>query len=250
MKEEYKLNEKDFLKPFRKYDLDFQRLQRWYLASLFSYESTANILGQDMPRDRNSTYKIHYKGAHLIEHHPLTLKKKYEKGYVKFLEEMTLIRVISILELLLLDVVRTAFYHDKTCFYAPKEIIEFQISEFLSNDMNELEEKFIEGKIGNLHRQGFNEVKKFYRKSFDINADHFNTSIDSVDYNIKDIHKIHDMRHLLVHRLGLTDEKFIRDYNYASKRIILEEEIILLYLQLINEFVSFLKNKFIEKWFL
>ncbi|RLQ92117.1 hypothetical protein [Planomicrobium sp. Y74] len=243
------MNRKEFLKPYRKYDLDFKRLNRWYLASLYSYDSTATMLELNMPQDRSTADKVYYKEKYLIEHHPSNLKRKYEKAYAKFLEEMTIIRLISIIELHLLDVVRTAFYHDKTCFYAPKETIEFQLSEFLSKDMHDLEEKFIENKIGNLHRQGFSEIKKFYNKTFNINFDHFSTNIDSVPYTIKDINKIHDIRHLLVHRLGLTDEKFKREYSYAHKLIQLEEETVLLYLQLVNEFVSFLKNKFIEKWF-
>lgn len=162
---------------------------------------------------------------------------------------MTIIRIISILENFLMDVVKTCFYHDKTCFYEPKQTIEFQISEFLSKDMHELEEKFIEGKIGNLHRQGFNEIKKYFKKTFNIEFNNFNVSIEFQSRNIKDIQKIHDTRHLLVHRLGRTDEKFKREYNYDKKLIVLSEEDVLIYLQIIDEFVGFLKTKFMEKWF-
>ncbi|WKL00528.1 hypothetical protein Q0F98_26320 [Paenibacillus amylolyticus] len=162
---------------------------------------------------------------------------------------MTIIRIISILENFLMDVVKTCFYHDKTCFHEPKQTIEFQISEFLSKDMHELEEKFIDGKIGNLHCQGFNEVKKYFKKTFNIEFNNFNVSIESQSRNIKDIQKIHDTRHLLVHRLGRTDEKFKREYNYDKKRIVLSEEDVLIYLQIIDEFVGFLKTKFMEKWF-
>lgn len=242
------MNKKDFFKPFRKYDLDYKRLKRWYLASLYSYDSTAAMIDQNTPAKKRLN-KIYYKGSHLIENTPYTLEKKYRKNYVDFLEEMTLIRIISILENFLLDVIRTSFYHDKTCFYEPKQTIEFQVSEFLSKDMKELEEKFIEGKVGNLHRQGFNEVKKYYKKTFNIDFNNYNTSIDSKHYNIKHIHKIHDTRHLLVHRLGRTDEKFNKEYNYTGKLIILSEEDVLIYLQIIDDFVEFLRIKFTEKWF-
>lgn len=243
------MNAKDFFKPFRKYELDYKRLKRWYLASLYSYDSTAKMIDQNMPAKKGLN-KIYYKDSHLIENTPYTLRKKYRKNYVDFLEEMTLIRIISILENFLLDVIKTTFYHDKTCFYEPKQTIEFQISEFLSKDMNELEEKFIEEKVGNLHRQGFNEVKKYYKKILNIDFNNFNITIDSENYDIKYIHKIHDTRHLLIHRLGKTDEKFNREYNYSGKRIVLSEEDVILYLQIIDDFVEFLKNKFTEKWFL
>ncbi|WP_174615784.1 hypothetical protein [Virgibacillus ihumii] len=243
------MNEKEFFKPFRKYDLDYKRLKRWYLATLYSYDSTAEIINQNIP-DKKKVNKIYYKDSHLIENTPFTLEKKYKKNYVNFLEEMTLIRVISILENFLVDVIKTSFYHDKTCFYEPKQTIEFQVSEFLSKDMKELEEKFIEGKVQNLHRQGFNDVKKYYKKTFNIDFNDFKTSIDSNNYNIKDINKLHDIRHLLVHRLGRTDEKFNKEYGYIGKLINLSEEDVLHYLQMINDFVEFLKNNFSKKWFL
>ncbi|WP_237982047.1 hypothetical protein [Bacillus thuringiensis] len=246
------MNEKEFFKPFRKYELDYKRLIRWYLASLYSYNSTAKIIEQDIIEQNlplKKLNKIYYKESHLIENNPHTLKRKYKKAYVDFLEEMTLIRIISILENFLLDVIRTSFYHDKTCFYEPKKTIEFQVSEFLSKGMEELEESFIEEKIGNLHRQGFNEVKKYYKKIFNIDFNNFNTSIESINYSVKHIHKIHDTRHLIIHRLGRTDEKFNKEYNFTGKIITLSEEDVILYLQIIDDFVEFLKNKFAEKWF-
>lgn len=243
------MNEKDFFKPFRKYDLDYKRLKRWYLASLYSYDSTAKMIDQNMP-DEEKFDKIYYKDSYLIEHTPYRLEQKYRKSYVAFLEEMTLIRIISILENFLVDVIRTCFYHDKTCFYEPKKTIELQVFEFLSKNMKELEEDFIERKVANLHRQGFNEVKKYYKKTFTVDFNNFNTSFESNNYNIKDIHKIHDIRHLLVHRLGRTDEKFKKEYNYTGKLIKMSEEDVLHYLQIIDDFVEFLKSEFAKKWFL
>ena len=136
------LTEKEFFKPFRKYELDYKRLKRWYLASLYSYDSTANTIERDVPKEERLT-KIFYKEEHLIENNFHTILKKYRRNYVTFLEEMTLIRIISILENFLLDVIRTCFYYNKTYFYSPKQTIELQVSEFLSKSMNELEKKFI-----------------------------------------------------------------------------------------------------------
>ena len=243
------MNEKDFLKPFRKYELDHKRLRRWYLASLYSYDLTANYMDQTYKAETQQE-KIYYKDSHLIAHHSFELKRKYRKNYVSFLEEMTVIRIISILENFLIDVVRTSFYHDKTCFYEPKKTIEFQVSEFLSQDMESLEEKFIEEKIGNLHRQGFNEIKRYYKKTFNVDFDSYNISINSSNYSIKDMYKIHDIRHLLVHRLGRTDEQFRSEHNYSGKIIVLSEEEVILYLQIIDGFVDFLKGALIKKWFI
>ncbi|MBX4373358.1 hypothetical protein K4G95_24215, partial [Mycobacterium tuberculosis] len=81
-----------------------------------------------------------------------------------------------------------------------------------------------DGKVGNLHRQGFTEVKKYYKKIFNIDFNNYNVSIALNNYNIKHIHKIHDTRHLL-----------IQEYNYTGKRIILSEEDVILYLQIIDD---------------
>jgi hypothetical protein len=247
------MNEKEFFKPFRAYDLDYKRLKRWYLASLYSYEVTANHVDRFKTEPRKPGQPnpniIYYKDEHLIGHHKRSLIGKFKRKYVDFLEEMTLIRIISILEDFLMSVVKTAFYYDKNCFHEPRQTIEFQISEFLSKDMSELEEKYIDGKVSNLHRQGFGEVRKFYKKTFDIDFNDFVTQYDSVDYRIKDLVKIHDIRHLLVHRLGKTDAKFQSDYKYTGKQIVLEEEEVILYLQIIDDFVNFLRGKFKDKWF-
>src|SRR5690625_1449432 len=200
------MTEKEFYKPFRKYELDYKRLKRWYLASLYSYDFTAENIDSNVPREERRN-RVYYKDEHLIEVNYFNLLKKYRKNYITFLEEMTLIRIISILENLLLDVIRSSFYYDKSSFFQPKQTIEFQVSEFLSKNMHELEEKFIEEIINNLHRQGFKEIQKFYYKTFKINFNDYNHLVDSQTYSIKSVYKIHDIRHLLVHRLGRTDEK-------------------------------------------
>lgn len=242
------MEEKTFFKPFRKYDLDQKRLHRWYLASLYSYNETVESI-DSIESEEIKKEKILYKDTHVIAHNLYEMKRKYRKNFVSFLEEMTIIRIISILENFLLDAIKIAFYHDKTCFYDPKQVVEFPVSEFLYKNMNQLEEKFIDGKISNLHRQGFNEVMKFYKKVFNIDFNSFNTTIDSQSYGIKQINKIHDIRHLFVHRLGKTDSKFKRDYDYNHPNIVLSEEEVLLNLQVVDNFVLFIKNKFTEKWF-
>lgn len=78
------MNEKDFFKPFRKYELDYKRLKRWYLASLYSYDITAKMIDETVPV-KNRLDKIYYKESHLIENTPYTLEKKYKKKLCRFL---------------------------------------------------------------------------------------------------------------------------------------------------------------------
>lgn len=241
------MNEKEFLKPFRIFELEIKRLKRWYLASLYSYDITANSLDTSVPYLEEN--KFFYKDTYFLDQHPSHLKKKFEDRFTTFLEEMTLIRLISLLEIFLLDVLRTSFYHDKTCFYVNKERIDFSLSEFLSKDMESLEKKYIEDKISNLHRQGFKEVQKFYSQRFSIDFNNFNVNIEGEKHNLKYVNKIHDTRHLIVHSLGLTDDKFKRDYDCTYKKIKLDEEMVLLYLNIISNFVDFIKMQCLNKWF-
>jgi len=240
------LKEKALFKPFRKYKLDYNRLKRWYLGSLYSYELAVSTLSEAVPKDKRLE-EIYYDEKHLIEVNHYNLIKKYNKGYVKFLEEMVVIRIISLLENTLLEIVEAIFYYDKTKFYIPKKVVEFQVSEFLSKNIEELHNKYVKDIIGNLHRQGFKEISKFFNKNFDINFNNYRTNIESQDYGIKYVYKIHDIRHLLVHRLGKTDEKFQTEYNYKGRRIEMTEKEVILYLEIINNFVLFIEGQ-IEKW--
>ena len=73
------MNEKEFFKPFRKYELDYKRLKRWYLASLYSYDSNAKIIKEDMSGNGKRFNRIYYKESHMIESNLHNLEKNIGK---------------------------------------------------------------------------------------------------------------------------------------------------------------------------
>src|SRR5699024_10609657 len=110
------------------------RLKRWYLGSLYSYELAVSTLSEAVPKDKRLE-EIYYDEKHLIEVNHYNLIKKYNKGYVKFLEEMVVIRIISLLENTLLEIVEAISYYDTAIFYITQTFVEHQVSTVFSKSI-------------------------------------------------------------------------------------------------------------------
>ena len=244
------MNEHDFFKSYRRFNNDYERLERWYLATLLSYEHSVHEMNKIIDgkksegRGREKVYfkKEEYGDLHLIQHDHYDLLKKYEKGYKTFLEEMVLIRLVSLLEVLLSEMIESCFFYNKTLFFT-KGKYEINISEFLYKDKQELEEEYINRLVDKYSRGGLVELKKFYEKDLNINLASFYKIDQGTAYSYKEIERLHDTRHLIIHQLGRTDQKYRTKYDYSKKAIQLTVEEIFYYIKLVELFTEFLKNE-------
>lgn len=142
---------------------------------------------------------------------------KLRSGFSKTLREIALIRGISALEVLLIELIREIFLHKKYLFHTGQKI-EFSHNELLASDsIANIWSKIINKECRKLQNQGFKEITKYYRNSFSIDFNSSKTSTHKIQY-------IHDVRHLLVHRLGKTDAHFRHIYNTQNKTVVLSEE--------------------------
>lgn len=250
------MNEKEFFKNYRRFKNDYDRLYRWYLATLLSYDLSEKEIQEILRKkglhtDQYERVKVYYQqekydDLYLIQHDHLDLLKKYRKGYKVFLDEMVLIRLVTLLEVLTSDMIETCFYYDKRPFLK-KGKYEINIAEFLYKNKEQLEKEYIEETIKPVQRGGLNQLQKYYLQTFGIDYRIFKVSNESDTFTYKDIQKLHDTRHLIIHRLSKTDEKYRRDYNYSKKTIQLTEPQVLYYLELVLRFTDFLKEQFKEK---
>ena len=248
---------KNYLKPFRRFNLNYDRLYRWYLATLISYENSQEKIAPIISKkkaDKLPREKIYYKQevygtTHLIQHDITDLQKKYEKGYNSFLDEMVLIRLVSLLEVLLVDLIESGFYYNKRLFFDNTKI-SIPIAEYLSKDKETLDKQYIDNLTRTFGNKGFDGITKFYKKNFKIDLRLFsitNTNNSDITYTYADLQKFHNNRHLIIHKLGKVDEAYNHKYNNEVKKIALTQNDIFFYFDLIHYFAKYLDDSFQEK---
>ncbi|KLU06185.1 hypothetical protein RISK_002036 [Rhodopirellula islandica] len=140
-------------------------------------------------------------------------KRSQRKRLHTMLCELTLVRVVSVLEVFLVDSVKDVFVVTKRPFMDPNLRIEMSQDELIANSSPaKILGRIIDRETRRLSSGGFKEVIKYYKRRFDIDL-----SCISPGYSV--MQEYHDRRHLLVHRLGRTDKVYRRTYKTVSKTV-------------------------------
>jgi hypothetical protein len=208
------------MKIYFEYNTEIRRLSTLYNGTTKSYLYYSTYLKENRYKESNPKDIVYLNPEnldnHLIAGNEFEYVNRLEKGYSKSLREIILIRLISNLEVFLIKVIREIFLHRKDLFHKEGNI-EFSHSELLSTEsISQLWTKLINKECRNLQNQGFREVKKYYLKTFNI-------ELAQSGVSLKYIEKLHDIRHLLVHRLGRIDNEFIHKYNTKGKSVTITE---------------------------
>lgn len=138
------------------------------------------------------------------------------------LRAILFVRLVSVLEAYLIDTVRWLFLHRKDLFHKD-ETLELQYRELLAaRSLNQLFGKLIERECRRLQNRGFAEMRKYFQKRFAIDFAMAGTpSVFPV------LEEMHERRHLLVHRLGRTDDIYRRAYKTREARLSVPEDYLL-----------------------
>lgn len=264
------MKETTYLKPMRIAELEFNRLKRWYFATLFSYDGTQQSIRDEYRgvRDENGEAPAREKFYHIpktidsldadykgdspeffiIQHDIRDCISKFKnKNYKAYLDQMILIKLVTMIEIMLSDMLVNSFYLKKEMFYH-SELVSFTVQDFLSKDKETLEEEYIEKLFDSAKRSGFKGVSKTYATKLKIRLTEFSEEEvflgESSKYKYKDIIKMHDERHLIIHRSGYVDDKYKREYGVTRKRIEFDEKEILVYLRTVEKFMIYLRKEF------
>lgn len=230
------------MKTYQEYNTEIRRLRTVYNGSVKSYDHFSKYLKEHL-YDKGNTPKepVYLNGIveenHLIVGSEYEYINKLEGGFAKSLREIMLIRLISNLEVFLIKVIRDIFLHRKDLFHKERDI-EFKHSELLSAiSISELWTKLINKECRNLQNQGFSEVRKYYSTTFNIDLNQSGVSM-------KYIEKLHDTRHLLVHRLGKIDSEYAHKYNSKAKSIEISESDFYEAINELKRIADFIKEKY------
>lgn len=229
----------------RSYDIfikEIDDIRRWLFTTIYAYNKTYEILSEKIQNGNTVADQVAI-AFNENDCNEMSLARRLSTDNIKTCKELALIRNISALEIFTVDSVKEVFNANRSPFLSNKKI-EHAVGELLSCDnISELHNKYIEQKCRNLHNDGFEEIQKYYKKTFDIEFSNFNFKIDETVYGISFLKQYHQKRHLIVHRMGKTDEQYRKQYNTNEMTIKLDENELSTFFEVLRVFALFLERK-------
>lgn len=227
---------------FKNFDTNYRRLITLYNAILYSFELASKKVKDIIYVDSQGIdlkSKIYLDNNedenYLIAGNMYELSNKYKKGYIKQIDSILLIRLISMLEVFLIETIKEIFRIRKDMFQTEK-IIEISYSElFATKNISDLWGKTISKDCRNLHSRGFLAITKYYKNNFNICFSEYE--------NFSTICKAHEIRHLIVHRMGKTDEQYRKTYSETVKELSIDKDEFINIAKNVQNFTTFVKNK-------
>lgn len=201
------------MKAYSQFLHEINKLTAFYKATLYSFDQTDEVL---ITWRRN---KKEFSDLGLVLKQPryYKIKKKSKNENIRNLNEIVFVRLVSALEVYLVDLIRDIFIETKEPFKKQDIIVNFNQAELLSiKSPADIFNKIINKETRKLTSGGFNDIIKYYKKHFDIELSSFTPGKTKME-------EYHERRHLLVHRLGKTDQQYRSKYNTKSQSITVEE---------------------------
>jgi len=208
------------MKTYNNFRVEVSRLRQLYFTAKYAADETASSIVRKLrERELDGNTKLYFEAReedkYLISSSIFALGHRLKRQFPRYLRELIFIRAISALEVFLVDSVREVFALTKEPFKR-NYVVEIPQAELLSAEsLSEIFTKLIDRECRNLHSGGFNDIKKYYHKTFGINFAEYCSILRLEEY--------HDRRHLLVHRLGAADSVYQKKYHVQQKKLTVEE---------------------------
>ncbi|MCR4274775.1 MAG: hypothetical protein NUW02_01865 [Candidatus Campbellbacteria bacterium] len=193
---------------------EINRLKQLAITASYSFEQTRKVLTDevkkpDFNRESNIILNEDIKNSSLKV---FTVLHKLKSQAPRYLQELLFTRLISALEIFLIDSIREIGKITPENFKS-KELVPYtreQVLSFLT--IEELQNSLIEKDCRQLSSLGFQEITKFYKNKLGIDY-------HSLHPGITRLEEYHERRHILVHRLGQVDDFYRHKYNSTAKRL-------------------------------
>jgi hypothetical protein len=198
----------------RIFSAEINRLKQLAITASYSFEQTRKVLTDEVKKPnfnkesniflnediKNSSLKV------------FTVLNKLKSQAPRYLQELLFTRLISALEIFLIDSIREIgeimpenFKSKEQISYTREQVLSFSTIEELQNSL-------IDKDCRQLSSGGFQEITKFYRNKLRIDY-------SSLHPGITKLQEYHDRRHLLIHRLGQVDDSYRHRYNSTAKKL-------------------------------
>jgi hypothetical protein len=200
----------------KKLQAEIQRLETLYFVSVSLYAGEAN--SRYRRSDSSSGQPIvlkHGSWEREVAHNVGHYRQLVTKQLPRILRETVFVRLLSAFEVFITDLVR-AIYLARPDLLQRKEHIEISYSYIVSlRSISELISRLVNRDCRALTSGGFREYEKYFQSKVQIRFPELPGYIQ--------LQEINNRRHLLVHRLGLTDEQYRHAYNYDKKKAPIDE---------------------------
>lgn len=224
------------MKAFNNFSRELKELVEFHKLTLYAYDETESLLCF-WRKNKLSFNKPSEFGHTVIQPKHFATKRSKKKRRRKSLNEIIFVRLISALEVFLVDIVRDAFLQTKEPF--KKQDLKFQLShaKILSiKSTSNFYNKIINKECRKLSSSGFNEIIKYYKKHFNINMVGFSPGKNKME-------EYHARRNLLVHKLGRTDSYYRTKYNTAKLSLTIDNKYLLECIDELNSFCGMVNNQ-------
>jgi hypothetical protein len=230
------------MQAYKKFQLEMEQLEILHLGTLYAYDQAILRVkdrieqgfvdpADSITRTISPTYKYE-----VVASSAETLQQQLKRQFPEYLREILLVRVISILEVFLIDTIKEIFLARKDLFHKDEKV-DFSYAQLLSfSSISEIATHIINKECRTLQNGGFIKVSNYYKSRFNIDfKSHLSSSGLIMEY--------HDRRHLIVHRLGKTDKQYRQKYNTSDKSIKISKSYIINCFEAIRSFGTFVAQE-------
>ena len=208
------------LRSFRYFELE--------LKSLASYLIVTNPYFDNLPKENiweKEPFKDEKERIEKELSFKPTTKEFIIRGFEKKIDflsrELLFIRVISALEIFLVQAVRDIFKQSTIPFRSNEKRIELNHSQILElTTIRELRNKLLLKETRPLSSAGYDDVVKYYKRQLGVDISSLQPGLQKMKY-------YHDIRHILVHRLGKTDGLFKKRYQFTKTFLKIDEDLLI-----------------------
>jgi len=198
-----------------KLEAEISKLETLYFVSTITYKSEVKAQYRS---SRGGDRAILFKTADWqreVAHNAGHFKAIVERVLPQTLRETIFVRLISAVEVFHVDLVRAIFSFRRDLLSRDQKV-ELPYGYLASiTTLSELITKLVDRDCRAITSGGFDDATKFFRQRFKIDLKQLP--------GYKQLSEAHDRRHLLVHRLGLTDEHFRHAYKQTRRRVSLDQ---------------------------
>ncbi len=198
---------------------ELKQLRSFYDTTRHAYDKVKDI--QDLAHESEQLNVSLRDGGIRWSEAEKRIRTDHRKQKIEsILSELIFVRAISALETFLTDAIRDVFVVTKSPFMDKSVRIDISQEELIANNSpTKIFSKIINRETRKLTSGGFNEFIKYYKKRFGID-------LSQISPGYKKMNEYHDVRHILVHRLGQTDEAFRLKYHNDSKQITVDPSLL------------------------
>ncbi|AZA52123.1 hypothetical protein [Chryseobacterium sp. G0201] len=217
------------LRSFKYFELELKSLASFLIVNNPNFEELSKVDIWEIETIKNEKLRI----ENLLNFEPTTtdfIIRGFERNISFLGRELIYIRIISALELFLVQSVRDVFKQTTEPFKSNIKRIELNYSQILNiSSVSQIRNQLLNKETRPLSSTGYEDVVKYYKKQLGLDISSLGVGLEKMKY-------YHQIRHILVHRLGKVDSLFKKQYGFNKTYIQVNEELLL---NLFNDVYSY-----------